>query len=147
MAVILLVDDNDDNRAIYCMILSHRGHTCHEAEDGQIGVTLAQELAPDLILMDISMPVMDGFEAILRLRSSAVTSAIPVVARASRSRIRKVIRKNALDTTVQIGRTSLGRVAPAVLHARARSEEETPRRDGLVSRLLSYFPCVSLLVS
>ena len=80
MSVILLVDDDADNRAIYRTMLEHRGHTCHEAEDGSVGLSLAHELTPDLILLDISMPVMDGWQTILALKLSPLTMAIPVVA-------------------------------------------------------------------
>lgn len=80
MAVVLLVEDNFDNRFIYRTILEHRGHTVHEAEDGFRGVQLAQRLQPDVILLDIAMPVMNGWEAIQQLKRDPLTQGIPVIA-------------------------------------------------------------------
>ena len=80
MALVLLVEDNFDNRFIYCTILEHRGYTVREALDGAEGVRMAQELLPDVILLDIAMPVMNGWEAIHLLKSHPLTKHIPVIA-------------------------------------------------------------------
>ena len=80
VAVILLVDDSDDNRAIYCALLEHRGHTCLEAADGAAGIRLAVERLPDLILLDLGMPVMDGWQAVAALKANPATARIPVIA-------------------------------------------------------------------
>jgi CheY-like chemotaxis protein len=77
---ILLVEDNDDNRTIYRTILEHHGHRVVEAENGAVGVARASTAKPDLVLMDLAMPVMDGYEATRRLKASADTAQIPVVA-------------------------------------------------------------------
>ena len=63
MARILMVEDNADNRIIYGMLLTHLGHEVFEATDGETGVRMACELRPDVVLMDISLPRMSGWEA------------------------------------------------------------------------------------
>jgi two-component system, cell cycle response regulator DivK len=77
---VLLVEDNDDNRTIYATILGHYGYEVVEAPNGLDGVNLADRHRPDLIIMDISLPVMDGLEATRRIRANPNTSAIPVLA-------------------------------------------------------------------
>jgi two-component system cell cycle response regulator DivK len=77
---VLLVEDNEDNRIIYRMILEHHGYDVIEAHDGQAGIDLARSGEPDLILMDISLPVMDGWEATRVLKADLSTSTIPIVA-------------------------------------------------------------------
>jgi two-component system cell cycle response regulator DivK len=77
---VLLVEDNDDNRLIYATILTHRGYSVVEAPNGLDGVLKAEAHHPDLIIMDISLPVMDGLEATRRIRANPSTSSIPVLA-------------------------------------------------------------------
>ena len=77
---VLLVEDNEDNRIIYRMILEHHGYEVIEAHDGQAGIEMARSGGPDLILMDISLPVMDGWEATRVLKAEGPTSTIPIVA-------------------------------------------------------------------
>jgi CheY-like chemotaxis protein len=77
---VLLVEDNDDNRLIYATILDHYGYVVVEAANGLVGVNLADQYHPDLIIMDISLPVMDGLEATRRIRANPNTSDIPVLA-------------------------------------------------------------------
>lgn len=77
---LLLVEDNEDNRIIYCTVLRHLGYTVLEALDGVEAVELARSARPDLILMDISIPRMDGWEATRVLRGDPRTSAIPIIA-------------------------------------------------------------------
>ena len=80
MSTVLLVEDNEDNRTIYTDVLEHAGYRVVTAADGEAGVHLACELKPDLILMDISMPVMDGFLATRLLRADPCTRDIPIIA-------------------------------------------------------------------
>ncbi|MEX2572574.1 MAG: response regulator [Gemmatimonadota bacterium] len=77
---ILLVEDNVDNAAIYRTILEHFGYAVLVATDGEMGITMARQQSPDLILMDISIPKIDGWEATKILKSSEETSHIPVIA-------------------------------------------------------------------
>lgn len=79
MPKILIVEDNEMNRDMLSRRLSRRGYAIVTAVDGEQGVTAAQAETPDLILMDMSLPVMDGWEATRRLKSHAGTSAIPVI--------------------------------------------------------------------
>ncbi len=77
---VLLVEDNDDNRAIYRTILEHQGYRVVEALDGEEAVRRASDDPPDLILMDISIPLLNGWEATRRLKADARTARIPVIA-------------------------------------------------------------------
>ena len=79
-ALILVVDDYDDGRDMICTYLRHAGFRTAEARDGAEAITQAIALEPALILMDLSMPVLDGWEATRRLRLDPRTAAIPVVA-------------------------------------------------------------------
>jgi two-component system, cell cycle response regulator DivK len=80
MAKILLVEDNEMNRDMLSRRLVRRGYEVVVAEDGAVGVELAQSAGPDLILMDMSLPVMDGWEATRQLKAKPETSSIPVIA-------------------------------------------------------------------
>jgi two-component system, cell cycle response regulator DivK len=77
---ILLVEDNADNRTIYGTILRHVGYTVAEASSGEEGLRLARELNPSLVLMDVAMPGIDGWEATRILKQDPTTAGIPVVA-------------------------------------------------------------------
>ena len=77
---LLLVEDNEDNRIIYSTVLRHIGYEVVEALDGVQAVALARSVRPDLILMDISIPGMDGWEATRILRKDPTTMAIPIIA-------------------------------------------------------------------
>ncbi|HLJ56811.1 MAG TPA: response regulator [Chthonomonadaceae bacterium] len=80
MFKILLVEDNHRNRDMLSRRLIRRGFDVIIAEDGEIGLSLAESQEPDLILMDMSLPMLDGWEATRRLKSAAATSRIPVIA-------------------------------------------------------------------
>jgi CheY-like chemotaxis protein len=80
MARILLVEDNEMNRDMLSRRLIRRGHEVTMAFDGPAGVAAATNDRPDLILMDISLPGMDGWEATKALRSQAETASIPIIA-------------------------------------------------------------------
>jgi CheY-like chemotaxis protein len=77
---ILYVEDNDDNVYMLRGRLTRAGFTVVVAGDGAEGVTMAASEAPDLVLMDLSLPVLDGWEATRRLKAAAETSSIPVIA-------------------------------------------------------------------
>jgi CheY-like chemotaxis protein len=77
---ILYVEDNDDNVYMLRSRLTRAGFTVVVAGDGDQGVAMATSEAPALILMDLSLPVLDGWEATRRLKAAAETAAIPVIA-------------------------------------------------------------------
>jgi two-component system cell cycle response regulator DivK len=80
MAKILLVEDNEMNRDMLSRRLIRKGFDVVMAVDGEQAVALAQSELPDLILMDMSLPVVDGWEATRRVKATAVTSNIPIIA-------------------------------------------------------------------
>jgi two-component system, cell cycle response regulator DivK len=80
MPKILLVEDNEMNRDMLSRRLQKRGYEVVIAEDGEQGVRLAQSEAPALVLMDMSLPVLDGWEATRQLKADPVTRSIPVIA-------------------------------------------------------------------
>jgi CheY-like chemotaxis protein len=80
MPTILLVEDNELNRDMLTRRLKRRGFDVVSAEDGEAGVALAMEANPDLVLMDMSLPVMDGWEATRALKAAPETATIPVIA-------------------------------------------------------------------
>ncbi len=80
MSVILIVEDNEKNMKLVRDILQHKGHATLEAVTGGEGVRLAVEQRPDLVLMDIQLPDIDGIEALRRIRADAALDAVPVIA-------------------------------------------------------------------
>ncbi len=80
MPKILLVEDNEMNRDMLSRRLMRKGYDVIIAVDGQLGVDMARAEAPDLVLMDMSLPVLDGWEATRRLKSTPETRPIPVIA-------------------------------------------------------------------
>ena len=77
---VLLVEDNEDNRIIYSTVLRHVGYDVVEAQDGIQALALARSSRPNLILMDIAIPELDGWEATRILRQDPATSDIPIIA-------------------------------------------------------------------
>jgi CheY-like chemotaxis protein len=77
---ILLVEDNEMNRDMLSRRLKRKGYEVLIAVDGEEGVAMAQSEAPDLILMDMSLPVLDGWEATQRLKAAPETQSIPIIA-------------------------------------------------------------------
>ncbi len=80
MARVLVVEDNVTNMALAVFLLQSAGHTVLKATDAEVGLKLAREEQPALILMDIQLPDMDGLEATRLLKRDEATRAIPVVA-------------------------------------------------------------------
>lgn len=77
---VLLVEDNEDNRIVYSTILRHFGYRVMEALNGEEGIATARTERPDLILMDISIPIIDGWEATQVLKHDPETRQIPIIA-------------------------------------------------------------------
>ena len=80
MAKILIVEDNEMNRDMLSRRLVKKGYTVAIATDGLMGVEMAHTEKPDLILLDMSLPEIDGWEAAKRLKADAATQAIPIIA-------------------------------------------------------------------
>lgn len=80
MTTILLVEDNELNRDMLSRRLSRKGFDVEFAFDGQEAVEKSKALMPDLVLMDIGLPVIDGYDATRAIKSDEVTKAIPVIA-------------------------------------------------------------------
>ena len=80
MPRILLVEDNEMNRDMLSRRLNRRGYEVVIATDGQRGIEMANSEAPDLILMDMSLPIIDGWEATRTLKAASATKHIPVIA-------------------------------------------------------------------
>jgi two-component system, cell cycle response regulator DivK len=79
MARILVVEDDADNQELVTRFLKRHGHDVLLATDGMAGVKAAQELVPDLILMDLGLPVLDGWEASRRIRANTATAHTPII--------------------------------------------------------------------
>jgi two-component system, cell cycle response regulator DivK len=80
MARVLVIEDNAANMKLAVFLLQSAGHTVLSARDAEAGLTLARGEQPDLILMDIQLPGMDGLEATTLLKRDDATQAIPVIA-------------------------------------------------------------------
>jgi CheY-like chemotaxis protein len=80
MSTILIVEDNEMNRDMLSRRLERKGYAILIAVDGEMGVDVAREHVPDLILMDMSLPVVDGWEATRRLKADDALKHIPVIA-------------------------------------------------------------------
>jgi CheY-like chemotaxis protein len=82
--LVVLAEDNEDTRHVYSLILRHFGYDVADAPTGEEAVTITRSLRPDLVLMDIGLPGIDGWEASNILKSDPTTGAIPVVAFSAR---------------------------------------------------------------
>ncbi|HEY2014063.1 MAG TPA: response regulator [Bryobacteraceae bacterium] len=80
MPKVLLVEDNEMNRDMLTRRLIRQGFEVISAVDGEQGVAMAMAVLPDIILMDMSLPILDGWEATRRLKAEASTKSIPVIA-------------------------------------------------------------------
>ena len=80
MPKILIVEDNEENRDALSRRLQRRGFEIVMAADGKVGVAMAQTEKPDLVLMDMNMPELDGWEATRQIRAAAETQKLPVIA-------------------------------------------------------------------
>ena len=80
MKTVLIIEDNENNLYMMRFILGKLGHAVLEARDGAAGVAIAKEKHPDLILMDIQLPIMDGYTATRRIREDAGLKDVPIIA-------------------------------------------------------------------
>jgi twitching motility two-component system response regulator PilH len=79
MALVLVVDDSPTEQHIFCKALEKHGHDTVVASDGEEAIETAQQMRPDVIVMDVVMPGMNGFQATRRLSKNTATESIPVV--------------------------------------------------------------------
>ncbi len=89
---ILIVDDSRSNRRLIRQVLETRGHTCIEAEDGRGGLALAIEKNPDLLVLDIMMPDIDGFEVCEKLRRNESTAYLPILFLSAKDQVEDRVR-------------------------------------------------------
>ena len=80
MALILVVEDDEDNLELVTRFLQRKGHRVVRATDGLSGVKTAERCVPDLILMDLGLPGLDGWEATRLIRANPATARIPIIA-------------------------------------------------------------------
>jgi len=80
MKTVLIVEDNENNMYMMRFIIAKLGHAVLEARDGASGVALARDKKPDLILMDIQLPVMDGYTATRNIRADEALAGVPIIA-------------------------------------------------------------------
>ncbi len=77
---ILVIEDNPENMDLICLILERENHEIYKAYDGQSGIELAYQHHPDLILLDLALPVKDGWSVAAELKSDIIMQAIPIIA-------------------------------------------------------------------
>jgi two-component system cell cycle response regulator DivK len=75
----LLIEDNENNRYLLALLLQHAGYEVMQAENGKLGIEIARTGRPDIILLDIQMPEMDGYEVVTVLKHDPDVAAIPVI--------------------------------------------------------------------
>ena len=80
MATILIIEDNPANMKLACLLMRNAGHAVLTAQDAETGLTIARSERPDLVLMDIQLPDIDGITALRRIREDSALDAIPVLA-------------------------------------------------------------------
>ena len=85
MSSILIVEDNPINQDVLSRLLIRRGYTVFLAQDGAEGVAMTQKHSPDLVLMDIGLPVLDGYEATRQIKANPLTASTPIIALTARA--------------------------------------------------------------
>lgn len=101
MARILIVEDDPAIQAFLVDVLGEAGHEMLVASDGQTGVTLARDAHPDLVLMDLRLPVLDGAAATRQLKAEGATADIPVIAMSAAARLRADAADLPVDGTLE----------------------------------------------
>ena len=127
---VLLVEDNYDNLHIYSTILSHAGYHVLEATDGEAGLATARSGQPDLILMDVSIPKIDGWEVTRILKTDPATSSIPVVALTAHALASDRARAEEIGFDGYIPKPAEPRLVLAEVERRLGKAVEVPRSSG-----------------
>lgn len=78
-AKILIIDDDESNRKLLEVLVQADGHSAISAADGEVGIALANAERPDVILLDLMMPGLDGFEVVRRLKKNTATASLPII--------------------------------------------------------------------
>src|SRR5712692_6104801 len=120
---ILVIEDTENNRRILNDLLTNAGFEVMEAVDGEKGVAMAAERRPDLILMDIQLPIVDGYEATRRLKADSALCAIPVIAVTSYALGEDAAKARAAGCDGYISKP----YSPRQLLAKVREHLSTPR--------------------
>jgi DNA-binding response OmpR family regulator len=120
MAKLLVIEDEDSLRDSITDLIEAEGHEVLRAENGSIGVQLASEQLPDLVLCDIMMPVLDGHEVLSRLRSQTITADLPFIFLTARTDLSDLglIRGSATYLTKPFTRAALLKAVVAQLERR-----------------------------
>jgi CheY-like chemotaxis protein len=127
--LVLLVDDLEDGRAMYAEYLTRSGYRVVQAADGRQAVALAIALLPDVVVMDMALPILDGWAAVRRLKADERTLAIPIVALTGYSAASHVRRAQEAGCDAFLTKPCLPSALLAILrgllaHARPRSSEQ-----------------------
>ncbi|NWF69335.1 MAG: response regulator [Chloroflexi bacterium] len=122
---ILVVDDHADNRRLISDLLSMRGYTVTTAVDGQDGLNAVQTQQPDLIILDVDMPRMDGFEVVKRLKASEKTAQVPILMLTARIEVKDRVEGLQLGAEDYLTKPFNARELLARVEARLRAKSET----------------------
>lgn len=123
--VVLVVDDMEDNRELFSMVLAQGGYSVHVAVDGHDGVERARTLVPSVIVMDLAMPNVDGFEATARIRALPELASVPIIAVTAYSDAMSTQRALAAGCDDVLGKPC----PPALLLARVAAALATPHGE------------------
>jgi two-component system cell cycle response regulator DivK len=128
--MILIVEDNEMNRDVLSRQLTRRGHAVRTAADGPLGLAMAREVAPDLILLDLGLPEIDGWECARRLKADPATRHIPIIALTAHAMLGD--RQKALDAGCDEFDTKpidLGSLMDKITHLLARAPKPNHGTD------------------
>jgi two-component system, cell cycle response regulator DivK len=126
---ILVVEDNDASRELFACVVEDLGAEVACAEDGVAGLRIATEQKPDLIITDIAMPRMDGFEMVRRLRAMPETSHVPVVAVTAHDGPREMERAREVGCDGVVPKPCLPETLASVIEEWVGGRRRTIRRD------------------
>lgn len=130
---VLVVDDSDDDRAMVAQYLTMKGYQVSKARDGRDGLKKALELQPDLILIDLWLPLVSGWEALQRLRADEKTKDIPVVVVTGHSFVRPLDCEGLLLKPLRLN--DLGALIARILKSRREGKTPSaPRKESKVEK-------------
>jgi len=130
-STILLIEDNPDNATIYTLCLEHSGHRVLHAADGGKGLQMAREAAPDLIVLDVSLPVLSGWEVAEALRADVATAGIPIVLCTAHDSVADRARAARLGCEAYLAKPCAPRTLVAEVEERLASRRSTSPPDAV----------------